>query len=266
MAYRPPPAPLYQRVYGVIYRRIQTGQYPTGSALSTEERLASEFGVSKATVRQAVGELVKRGLVVRQQGRGTFVCDDAASQSPHAFVGSFADLIINTSNMALRDQSVERGAIFPADVRDQLGMTEQTGTVLRHWRDVDGVPFVYSIQYLSPRVHDYLKPSELTPPGQVTLMNQRGLLITGARQTMSAELVDVEIAKQLDVEFGGPVLFGERVVHSVLGPIEVDRSWYRGDLFKWEADLAFTWTGGELSIAVKDDATEPAEDSAASGA
>jgi GntR family transcriptional regulator len=256
--HRPLQVPRYQRVYGVIHQRIRLGEYPAGSALSTEDKLAAEFGVSKATVRQAVGELVDRGLVVRQQGRGTFVCEDAVTQPPHPFVGSLADLIIGTHKLSIGAQSVERAAVFPSAVRTGLQMTVPAGTMLRHRGDIDGTPFAYVIAFLSPIVNDYLKPSELKVTGRVTLLKERGMDVTGARQSMSAELADTEVARQLDIDIGAPVLFAERLVTSTQGPVEVVHTWYRGDLYKWEAEMLYTWTLDGLSISVTNEMGTPA--------
>jgi GntR family transcriptional regulator len=247
---RPLPAPLYQRVFGVIYQRIQTGQYQAGSALSTEDQLAAEFEVSKATIRQAVGELVERNLVVRRQGKGTFVRDDAALHLTPPFVGSFADLIIGTHDMSVSDESIERDATFPPDVIAALQMDRATGTILRHRRDIETTPFAYAVVYASPLVDRYLQPSEIRATRRITLLHERGMRITGARQSMSAERADADVARRLDVDFGVPVLLSERVTHSSEGPVEVAHTWYRGDLYKWEADLHYTWVGEEIGISV----------------
>jgi GntR family transcriptional regulator len=247
---KPLPVPLYLRVYGVIFQRMQHGAYPAGSALPTEDRLAAEFGVSKATVRQAVGALVDRGLVVRRQGKGTFVQDDPAFRPAHAFVGSFPDLIIGTHSLSVREESVERDVSFPSDVLALLEMTETHGMVLRHHRDLDGAPFAYVVVYIAPLVDRYVNAEEIPATGRVTLLHRRGLKVVGSQQSMAAELADVEVARHLGLDFGAPVLFAQRIVKSVDGPIEVVHTWYRGDLYKWEADLIYTWVDNSIVVSV----------------
>lgn len=63
----------YMQVRDVIYRRILSGEYPAGSAIHSEPELVNIFGVSKMTIRQALTELEKEGLLYRKQGVGTFV-------------------------------------------------------------------------------------------------------------------------------------------------------------------------------------------------
>lgn len=247
---------------------MQLGTYPPGSALPTEERLAAEFGVSKATVRQAVGALVDRGLVVRRQGKGTFVQDNPVLRAAHAFVGSFPDLIIGTHNLSVREESVERDTIFPADVVSLLEMTETHGTVLHHRRDLDGSPFAYVTVYVSPLVERYLSADQIPATGRVTMLHKRGLEVVGAQQSMAAELADVDVARHLDLDFGAPVLFAQRVVKSVKGPVEVVHTWYRGDLYKWEAELTYTWAEDTIVVSVSNEvhAAESASSSDGVGA
>jgi GntR family transcriptional regulator len=75
---------------------------------------------------------------------------------------------------------------------------------------------------------------------------------------MSAELADTEVARQLDIDIGAPVLFAERLVTSTQGPVEVVHTWYRGDLYKWEAEMLYTWTLDGLSISVTNEMGTPA--------
>ncbi|MEP7284093.1 MAG: GntR family transcriptional regulator, partial [Rubrivivax sp.] len=65
--------PLYRAVRRAVLRAIESGALPPGGALPSERALAHAFAVSVGTLRQAVGELVAEHILVRHQGRGTFV-------------------------------------------------------------------------------------------------------------------------------------------------------------------------------------------------
>jgi GntR family transcriptional regulator len=65
--------PLYRRVQIALTRKLAAGEWKPGGAIPSETRLAREFGVSIGTIRKAVDELVAGNILVRQQGRGTFV-------------------------------------------------------------------------------------------------------------------------------------------------------------------------------------------------
>ncbi len=71
--------PLYIQAIGAITRMMETGKLPRGSQLPPESELAELLGISRSTLREALGHLETHGLVTRQQGRGTFV---TAPQGP----------------------------------------------------------------------------------------------------------------------------------------------------------------------------------------
>ncbi|RLK22684.1 regulatory GntR family protein [Micromonospora sp. M71_S20] len=65
--------PKYQRIYAAIRAAIESGEYAPGARLPSEAAFAREFGVTHVTVRQALAELRRDGLVEPRQGVGTFV-------------------------------------------------------------------------------------------------------------------------------------------------------------------------------------------------
>lgn len=73
-------APLYRDVKRSLVQSIAAGEWPPGIALPSETRLAERFNVSIGTLRKAIDELVAERMVVRQQGRGTFVATHGASR------------------------------------------------------------------------------------------------------------------------------------------------------------------------------------------
>ncbi|MEW6584573.1 MAG: GntR family transcriptional regulator [Nitrospirota bacterium] len=71
---------LYHQLYEIIRKKIETGEWPVGTQIPTEEELCKAFNVSRATVRTAVLELVRQGYLKRQQGKGTFIYKNAVSE------------------------------------------------------------------------------------------------------------------------------------------------------------------------------------------
>ena len=81
--------PLYREVRNQIVQAISAGEWRAGDALPTEKQLCLRFGVSMGTLRKAVDDLTLSGVLVRQQGRGTFV----ARHSEDRYLFSFFHLM-----------------------------------------------------------------------------------------------------------------------------------------------------------------------------
>lgn len=75
------PLPLYYQLKEVLKQQIRSGHLAPHTAIPSEPELVSKYQVSRATVRQALSELVNEGLLYRQHGRGTFVCEPRVQQN-----------------------------------------------------------------------------------------------------------------------------------------------------------------------------------------
>lgn len=75
------PTPLYRQVKQILLQRIASGAWRPGDLVPAEPKLGQELGVSPGTVRKALDELASENLVVRQQGRGTFVATHTPTSS-----------------------------------------------------------------------------------------------------------------------------------------------------------------------------------------
>jgi GntR family transcriptional regulator len=86
-AERPPSfSPLYQQIKGLITRCLQAGEWQPGQAIPSEIELAARYKVSQGTVRKAIDELATENLLVRRQGKGTFVATHAEATTQYRFL------------------------------------------------------------------------------------------------------------------------------------------------------------------------------------
>src|SRR5512132_1469077 len=79
-------SPLYQQIKGLILQSLQAGEWKPGEAIPSEMELAARFRVSQGTVRKAIDELAAENLVVRRQGKGTFVSTHAEQHVRYRFL------------------------------------------------------------------------------------------------------------------------------------------------------------------------------------
>jgi GntR family transcriptional regulator len=230
--------PLYHQVAGILRQRIDDGIYPSGGRLLSEDELAAEFEVSRATIRQAVGQLVIERRVVRRQGRGTYVQARDVSVLQQRYRGSLGDLIRESHRAKTRNLDVTHDAPIPARIAEALALDALTGTVVRRTRVMDGQPFAYTVTYLPPDLGQQITVAGLRKNALMELLIDAGVVLSSATQAIRAQLADLEVCSQIDVELGAPVLFVERIVHDASGrAVEYVRSWYRGDRYEYAVTL-----------------------------
>ena len=89
----PAPAfsPLYQQIKGLILQSLQSGEWKPGEAIPSEMDLAARYRVSQGTVRKAIDELAADNLLVRRQGKGTFVATHAEQHVQYRFLRLMPD-------------------------------------------------------------------------------------------------------------------------------------------------------------------------------
>ena len=79
-------SPLYQQIKGLVLQSLQAGEWKPGDTIPSEFELAARYKVSQGTVRKAIDELAKDHLLVRRQGKGTFVATHAEQQVQFRFL------------------------------------------------------------------------------------------------------------------------------------------------------------------------------------
>jgi GntR family transcriptional regulator len=230
--------PLYHQVAGILRQRIDDGIYPVGGKLLAEDELAAEFEVSRATIRQAVGELVMEGLVVRRQGRGTYVETPDKNGSRQRFRGSLGDLIREPGRAKTRNVELSHNAPIPSRIAETLQLDSPRGTIVRRTRIMDGRPFAYTTAYLPPDLGRTITVAGLRRKALMELLLDSGVELSSATQTIRAQLADLDVCGQIDADLGAPVLFVERIARDMSGrPVEYVRSWYRGDRYEYSVAL-----------------------------
>jgi len=79
-------SPLYQQIKGLLTQGLQGGEWKPGEAIPSETELAARYKVSQGTVRKAIDELATENLLVRRQGKGTFVATHAEQKTQYRFL------------------------------------------------------------------------------------------------------------------------------------------------------------------------------------
>ena len=206
--------PLYQQVRDILIHRIASGAWRPGSPLPSEPRLAAELNVSLGTVRKALDELVSSRLVVRQQGRGTFV----AEQTPDSALFHFFRVVDPTGERVIPTHRELDRAHGPATDEEAARLSlAPASEVLRltRLRSANQRPALLEriciATALVPGLADHEGP---LPNTLYDLYQQRfGLTIRRASETLRAEAADTEVAALLGMDPGSPVLAIDRLAY-----------------------------------------------------
>lgn len=228
-----------RQIYLVLRDRIAGGHYADKAALPVEQDLASEHGVSRATIRRALGALEIEGLITRRQGAGTFVNDQARDRPMAA---DFADALAHLSEMG-RMTSVrllsfgyeEAPPAIAAALNLPLGSTVQRSVRVRA---LDGAPFSYLVTCVPEAIGRTYSEADLASRPLLTLLERSGLSLDRATQSVGAQLATPEIAAALETETGSALIALTRTVYDRTGRgIEHLSALYRPDRYVFRMDL-----------------------------
>ena len=214
-------APLYFQVYTVIRQWITSGKCAPGESLPGEQELAQSFGVARVTVRTAMANLQREGLVEKRRGLGTFVAQTHSARS--TVRASMADVLRHIREIGrgttVQLLSVEEVGV-PPGLREVFGGESSLQRIVRV-RSVGGEPLLHVVTYLPRAVADRLDASALRSRALLDLFEQAGIELCSGRQTVGASVADTAVARALHLEVGEPLLLIRRVhCDADLRPVE----------------------------------------------
>ena len=231
--------PLYRQIEADLRERIRGGGLRPGAQVPPEPELMAEYGVSRATVRQALVGLVAEGLLEIRRGLGTYV---TARRFEHTIGGFYSfsreierhGLLPGTRVLDLRTQPAAD------DAAEALGLLPGTPVVaLRRLRLAGPDPLVVETSHLPAARFPGLERVDFSNVRLYdTLLNGYGCRPTRARETFEPVLLTADEAALLDQRRGEPALRVERIAFDQDDvPIEFCRSTVRGDRYRYSVEL-----------------------------
>lgn len=233
---REPGVPLHQQVSRALRELVTTALSP-GDTIPTEPELESHFGVSRATVRRAVDDLVDEGLLARRQGAGTFVCAPPVVYEP-ARLASWSESI-RSLGQTPRTRAMQRQIVSgPAWVRELLRVDEHE-SLLWIWRlRIAGEqPMSLMVNYLPESLVPGLDTADLAHESLYDLLRDLYELVPArAEDDVEAKIVDDDEAGLLEVAPGSPLIEVRRVAFLAdERPLEVSIVRSRADRYRYRA-------------------------------
>lgn len=225
--------PLYYQLHEILRERIGTGALAAGDMLPGEQDLAVQFGVSQITIRRALADLVRDGLVVRQPGRGTFIARAKIpdrSQRMGGFVENLRALGYRATSQILSHVWVESAEDVPGlDWLPNERVTRFERLIL-----ADEEPIAISEVTFTAPESDTPTADDLTTRSLVPIARERGINLTWADRTLEAGPASKRVALLLKIRRGVPVLITNSTIVDDVGRRRVAiHATYRGDRYKY---------------------------------
>lgn len=225
------PIPLYRQLADFLAGCIRTGEYPPGSRIPSEPQLAAAHGIGRPTARQAVDMLVRKGLLIRQRGSGTYVCEPQQEVNLFSLEGTRASFI-------KQGVTVNTRIIAPVTLCDIINKPDNPfdrhqAYFFSRLTMAGDVPVLIEDMYLHAGLfagidHMDLSGRSLSEVAEVHFH----LRPTGGKQCFSIGYARHERATHLSVSEDTPLLLVQRYLHF---PQQVDgvycRLWCRSDQF-----------------------------------
>jgi GntR family transcriptional regulator len=256
------PLPKYHQVYLVLREQLHEGKFAHG--LPGEMTLMGQFGVARVTVRRALQQLAEEGLISREPGRGTRpVMARASNGKQHSQTSEqqarLSGLLENLVTMGLRTTvkvlSVEK-LLATDDVAHALDLTDGAWVQkAQRVRSTKEGPLSHITTWVPWDIAKSFGRKELAQKPILVLLEESGVKVGRAQQTISAKLADAHLAQHLDVAVGSALLAVKRLIYDENDkPVQWLHGLYRPDRYEYQMQLsrvggidAKVWVNKELS-------------------
>lgn len=235
----------HTQIEAEIARRIESGILRPGDQIPPERELVEQMQVSRMTLRQALTRLVDRGLLERQRGRGTFVCEPKLVHSLSNLTGLHGELL---SQGIIPTARLLTSAEIPATpaVANLLEVAEGAPVYcITRLRLGAGVPIAHETSYFPANIVPGLLEEDLEGNSIYKLMERFSARPVGARQSLEPVLARSEEAALLEIAPGSPAMLIERIARDAQDrAVEYAKDIYRGDRSRFLAELTYKQESG----------------------
>ncbi|WP_329129047.1 GntR family transcriptional regulator [Streptomyces sp. NBC_01476] len=233
------PEPLWIQAVNVIRGEIDRGVLQPGGRLPPERELCRQLGISRVTLRKALGSLVEAGVLSPSHGRGWYVAQTAKKEWPNS-LESFSE---TAARMGLTSNSkVLRAETSPAtiDEAEQLGIAPGTPLFrLERVRLLDGVPIALDLTLLRQALVPDIGQADFRDRSLYSTLEAAGVEPVRADSTIEATKADERAAEHLDLAPGDPVLVMRQLALSAhQEPLFVSTIQYAGDRYRLRTSFA----------------------------
>jgi len=226
--------PMHSQIREIIRRRVLDGSYPPHSQMPSESQMMQAFEVSRITIRQALGDLQKEGLIFKVAGKGSFVAKPKAFQNLSRLQG-FGEAMTpsgyETFSQVLSTKRVAANELVARRLALAIG---EPVMEIQRLRYLNREPISVDMSYFPISLGERLVQADLaTRDIFVILENDLGKHLTHADVQIEAISADESLARHLRIDEASPLLRIERLTHADEQPVDFEFLYYRGDAFQY---------------------------------
>lgn len=227
--------PLYQQLKSSLMHSIQNGDYPTGGKIPTETELSDKYQVSRITVRRAVSELCKMGLLVRKQGKGTFVKNKKLVKKIDFMMGFSESCRAMNMKPSFKLLKCEKEILNDEDAKAMSLPSGSQGIVTGRLNFADKTPIMVENNIFPSPKYDFLLKENLKSSLYTLLWEKYGIYARYTKNTyLDVTRAAGDISKLLKISIGDPVFYlFENVYDSEGDLIYIGKQYFVGDLYRF---------------------------------
>ena len=233
-------APLYHWLSETLREEIAQGVYKPGDALPTEHELMRRYNLSSTTVRRAVNDLAREGLISRKAGRGTFVMRTRVEERLSRLTSFSEEMHSRKIDPSFRLVNARR-CVPLAEVARVLGLApDQEAYYIERVLIGNGEPIALTQGYWRLEIGEQLAQFDLNQVGLYEMMqNTLGIQLAEAEEFIGAGVADADVANKLEIQRKSPLLVQRRVSYTAdMRPVEHTTTFYRADRYEYKIRLA----------------------------
>jgi GntR family transcriptional regulator len=226
------PIPVYYQLKEDIQGKINKGIWKAGQCIDSEREFSEQYNVSRMTVRQALGELVQEGILVREKGKGTFVCEPKVKQRD---IMSFSEMV-HRMGLELKTEIIEIDRLETPEELVDILPTDEVYKINR-LRIVENEVIANELVYIPCELIDDMD-KEALKYSLYELLSKKGYVIDHSEAAIQAILMDDYYRKLFNVEKDLPLikLFSKNITDN--GKLLfVEESIYRSDKYILEVNI-----------------------------
>lgn len=212
--------PLYQQVRERLTQRIADGSWVAGKIIPSEIQIAAELGVSQGTVRKALDDMTSANLLVRRQGRGTFV----ATHDESRILFQFFKLQLDNGDRLFPESEVLQVQCHAATQKEaeKLGLFAKEPVIrIRRVRSLDSKRCIIEMIILPSALFEGIEQGDIPNNLYDTYARRFGVTVGGGTETLKAVAATADEAHDLGLAEGHPLLLVDRVATALDGrPVE----------------------------------------------